>query len=144
MLSVKKEKENVVLSKYYVLSEHWKSDFDFFRDECQFLSSILNKYFVYILQDRALAEIQKLAERLSTATKTREEITKSIIDYMADIKSSITLENESQINEIELAHARLERSIADFVKTFKALKRDVFLIAEEILQSEKVKKLLSA
>ena len=144
MSTSNKKKENEVLSKYYVLSEHWKSDFDFYRDECQFLSSLINKYFVYLLQDRALSEIQKLAARLSETTQAREDITKSVSNYMADIKSYIVLEKATHIKEIKSKHAKLEKDISNFVKSFKELKKDVFLVTEEIMQSEKVKKLVSA
>ncbi|MEQ8477181.1 hypothetical protein [Fulvivirga sp.] len=144
MSSSKRKKENEVLSEYYVLSEHWKSDFDFYRDELQFLSSLINKYFIYLLHDKTLSDMQKLAERLSKTTQERVDITESIIDYMGKIKSFMTTDKELNANDFQTDHAKLEVRMADFLKSFRVLKKDVFSVTQEILENEKVKKLLSA
>lgn len=144
MSSSKRKKENEVLSEYYVLSEHWKSDFDFYRDELQFLSSLINKYFIYLLHDKTLSDMQKLAGRLSKTTQERVDITESIIGYMGKIKSIITTDKELNTNDFQTDHAKLEVRMADFLKSFRVLKKDVFSVTQEILESEKVKKLLSA
>ena len=137
MLTEKKENGYDVLSKYYALSEHWKSDFDFYHEECQFLSSLVNKYFVFLLEGMALSEIQKLAAKLSVVSKTTEDIRKSINDYMGDIKAFIALEEEYRFEVVLSKHIKLERRISDYVKSFKKIKGDVFLVTEEILHNEK-------
>jgi hypothetical protein len=49
---------------------------------------------------------------------------------------------ESQVST-EL-HNKLEGSMSDFVKNFKSLKKEVFMVAENVMESEKAKHLLGS
>ena len=144
MSTLKNKIDSEVFSRYYVMAEHWKSDVEFYGDELQFLNSLINKYFVYLLTDESLKDVQALAVRITDTTKSRDKLLPDIIRYMLSIKRQLTEDEEIHIKEAKATHVKLDEQMNEFVNSFKLLKKDVFSVIEKVLEKEKVKKLIGA
>lgn len=144
MPSTNNIKDNEFLSQHYVLAEQWKSDCEFYSDELKFLNSLINKYFIYLIDGDKLTKIQDLATRLTRAEQKQEDLIKDIIAFMGGVKTNITEDNQVYFKEINAEHSQLETRLEDFVNLFKDLKVDIFQITEKILEQDKVKKLIGA
>jgi hypothetical protein len=139
--------DEIALGKFYVLAEHWKSDLEFYKDELNFLSSLINKYFLWLIKDQELPKIQLVAARLDKNVKTRAELSKKTINYMSDIKEmmdySLKQGDKKLDKQLEEQHEKLEEDMTLFMKNFRALKKDIFSITEAVMEQEKVKRLIS-
>jgi hypothetical protein len=48
----------------YALTEHWKSDMEFYKYEIQFLKQLINKYFIWLVEDERINKIRVLVNIL--------------------------------------------------------------------------------
>ena len=47
-------------SELYVLTEHWKSDLEFYKDDLRFLHHLIEKYFMWITKPENLDMVKEL------------------------------------------------------------------------------------
>lgn len=134
------------LEQMYVRTEHWISDFAFFEDEIRFLITLMDKFFIGLLiNDTARVEIIKSsAKKLVDLDKLRESIArenKANLEYLAHI-----LKNETAFDpeEFKDSQSDLEADQADFLKQYKALKKEIFDLGEHLSRLSKGGYLLTA
>jgi len=48
----------------YVLTEHWKSDLEFFKLDLDFLGKLLDKYFIWITRKENIHEVKEVMQDL--------------------------------------------------------------------------------
>ena len=132
------------LTSSFVFASHWKLDLDFYKDELKFLSNLLSKYFIYLIEDYDLESLNKLAGRLNETKNVCNELSEDITDYLSKIKllmtNELSLDNFYQRREYII----LETSLKIFIKSLKSLKRDIFTVTEEVLQHKKMLRLVQA
>lgn len=138
------EENNDRLTSSFVHASHWKSDLNFYKHELNFLTTLINKYFIYLIGENDLPSLPKLVARLEETKKVHNELSKDITDYMSKIKllmtNELSLENFYQRKE----HIMLETSFNIFTKALRSLKRHIFAITEEVMQHKKMKRLVQA
>lgn len=128
----------------FVLTEHWRSDMDFFRDELRFIENLLAKYFIQLLNKRSLVKLQNLDVAISKLSKDRRAISSRIKKHLTDL--GLLMETTFNLKEQQFRdeHAVLEEDIAAFAKNFRKLKKAVFEVSELAMKGEKKQKLLTA
>lgn len=132
------------LIQSYVSVEHWKSDLAFYGDELNFLASVINKYFTLFMKDQEMEGIQKLAIRLKYTMQACSELSEQAEALISSLGSFAAKEGKKGDSDMfKTQQMTLEKGIAAFISSYRALKRDIFTITEEILQKEKIKKLLT-
>ncbi len=140
--------EQILSGKTYVLAAHWKTELDFYLDELNFLNTLINKYFVFLIRDYHLVEVQKITAALTNTMKKQAAIVDKINAYKSALKaliSKVPMSIESkQIHQLSEDHEHIENEFSEFAKDFRMLKREIFKITEKVLETEKVKKLISA
>jgi hypothetical protein len=127
----------------HVLTTHWKSDVDFYKDELRFLRELIDKYFIWLIEDNNLYKAQKLVIRLTDTEKELENILKAVVSHVKQIEKFIT--NEFVYSEVFFSdeHTRLENKMTAFMKLFRGLKKDIFAVTKEVIEGEKMNHLLS-
>ncbi len=128
----------------YVITEHWKSDIEFYRDESRFLRNLVSKYFIWLIKDGNIDKVQALSSKLSKTIKEKKEFYNKIIKHFAHLEELI--ENPFSHDEMKIRdeHEILENQFSEFVKNFKALKREIFKVTEHVIEEEKLKHLISS
>lgn len=119
-------------SQYYVIAEHWASDLDFFKIESNFFHHLLDKYANKSASEADLEKLKKLGGELRNLEEERQKI-EVLVDEML---SHIALVAEDKVPEnmeqIENSHTTLNLLIADLIKKYRKLKRELFLTVEKI------------
>lgn len=128
----------------FVMAEHWKSDMDYFLEELNFFRSIVDKYFISLIDEKHINSTRHLATGLAEFDKKRLEIHNTLKTHLAQLTNLIQnpFAQEAQVSAD--LHLKLEGLMSDFVKNFKSLKKEVFRLAEDVMVSEKAKHLLGS
>lgn len=126
----------------FVIAEHWKSDLSFFLDEINFFKMLIDKYFLSLIDAEHINGTRHLASGLSQFEKKRHGLESEVTTHLTQLADLIQnpFAHDSQVS-VSL-HQKLEGSIMDFVKNFRSLKKEVFMLAEGAMESEKAKHLL--
>lgn len=132
------------LSGLFILAEHWQTDLKFYADESRFLRSLIDKYFMWLIDDKFIDATKKMATKLLKLEKSRSQIEQQVAEHMKHLANLIQNPFPYDAQAYRDEHAGLESSLADFLKEFRIIKREIFLLTEQVIESEKVKHLLGA
>jgi len=133
------------LNQMYVRTEHWISDYEFFEDEVNFLINLMDKYFVgAILSDAGKNEnLKGVVDRLLQLEESRKNIAalnKENLTYLARLIQNKEIFDPEECRDRQ---SDLESDHLDFLRRYRSIKKEVFRLAEELLQSSRSKKLIS-
>jgi hypothetical protein len=122
----------------FVLTENWQSEMDFFSDEIKFLKNLISKYFIWITEDSNLSRVQDILPQINRLEQISQNLGASIKNHLSHLESLI----ENSFTQDEAAfrseHIQLEEELVQFNKEFRTLKKVVFTITEQVLESEKL------
>lgn len=124
----------------YLITEYWQSDLQFFKDELQFLRSLVDKYFAHFIEHENIEKTKQLADKLIHIEKDRSALEQRVNGHLKQLAGEIKGTPDSK--DYEDAHAKLETDTVDFLKRFREVKKEVFSHTEHIMESEKAKHLL--
>lgn len=125
-------------NEVYTLTNHWKSEMDFYADELRFLKNLTGRYFIWLNKDENIARINLLLTDLKKLSELRGVLSECIHDHLKHIAALI--ENAFVYDEhtFKDEHAKLEYEMTIFIQKFKLLKKKVFDFTENILGDEKL------
>ena len=69
------------LQGIYILTEYWKNDLEFYRDDLRFLQHLIDKYFIWMTQKENLDDSHKFRTE-------HEELEDSIADFVKSFRSN--------------------------------------------------------
>lgn len=127
----------------YVLTEHWLTDMGFYNDEIRFLENLIDKYFMWLLDDQKIDNVQTLLRQLETTSKTRDALEQDIrkhLQHIEELKENAFSHDEQEYRD---GQENLEEELMKFIHTFKQIKKEVFAATEEIMESEKLRNILT-
>lgn len=127
----------------HVLTSHWQSDMAFFDDELRFIDVLFDKYFNALIDPENMDTTKSIAAKLSNLKSSREVLASRIAEHLHNIKELMPNNSSQDAGAFREKHGRLEDDLSDFVKTFRAVKRDIFELTERISRTEKLKHLIS-
>ncbi|MBL6448764.1 hypothetical protein JMN32_20800 [Fulvivirga sp. 29W222] len=130
----------MAIETLYPISEYWKSDLQFFKDELQFLRSLVDKYFSHFIERENMDKTKQLADKLIHIEKDRLALEQRVDDHLKQLSEE--LKSASAEKYYEETHAKLEVDTIDFLKRFREVKKQVFAHTEHVMESEKAKHLL--
>ncbi len=127
-----------VLQQIHIATHHWLNDMSFFDDETRFLSSLLDKYFIFLLSHEHVNRIQLVNERLKQTGIVKSLIRADVLKHQKNLDTTLKNDIEQREDFLKLEHTRLEEELADLAKSFKSIKHEIFKITEEVMKSEKL------
>ncbi|MEP1096581.1 MAG: hypothetical protein ABJG78_15805 [Cyclobacteriaceae bacterium] len=128
----------------YILTKHWKSDMEFYSDEIDFLRLLMDKYFIWLIEGQNISHTKELVQKLSSKDQERQEISELIEKHLHHLEGLLKSTSTEDDQKFRDEHAELEDRFTDFVKAFMSTKREAFSMTEHVMESEKIKRLLSA
>lgn len=133
------------LQQMYVRTEHWISDYDFFEDELNFLVNLMDKYFVGTLlaDSEKSVKLKDLANRLLKLSESRKHIAslnRENLSYLAQLIQNKEIFDPEECRDRQ---SDLESDQIDFLKKYRAIKKEVFQLSEQLIQSARSNKLIS-
>jgi hypothetical protein len=132
------------LDKLNLIAEHWLSDLHFFEDEIRFLHSLINKYFMWLTEDDNISGTKGVARELALLEKQRITYEGKIQNHIRTYRNWFENPFSHDRDPFQRQHAQLEKNLAGFVKAFRSIKKRAFLLTEAVIQSEKIKHLLTS
>ncbi len=126
----------------FVLAEHWQSDVLFFTDELRFLRSLVDKYFLWLIDENHIAATKKMAIKLGKTEKGRSLLDQSVRNHLKHLANLIENPFAHDAQSCKDEHAKLEAWLAEFSKEFREVKREIFHLTEQVMESKKAQYVL--
>lgn len=130
----------------YARTEHWISDDEFFEDEFNFLINLMDKYFIGSVlagNEENNDKVKDIANRFLKLNETREHIAtlnKENLSYLVGLLQNRELFDPEECRDRQ---SDLVSDHVDFLKKSRSLKKEIFQVSEELLQSARSRKLIS-
>ncbi|MCM4151199.1 hypothetical protein DHD05_06310 [Arenibacter sp. N53] len=129
-------------SELYVLTEHWKSDLEFYRDDLRFIHHLIDKYFMWITRPENLDMVKKLKAGLYDLKKKNRDLLEKVGRHKNTLGQMVANHNKVDAGIIRTEHEHLEEEVENFVKLFRTNRKGAFAITEFIIDSESLANLL--
>lgn len=134
--------EDEIYQELYILSRHWKSDLEFYKDDLRFLHNLVDKYLIWITKKENLEIVNTIRKKEFSlgvqCANLLEEINKHLNEGALILKNS----NTSPLGNYRKNHLSLENAMAQFVKEFRENRKEVFKVTEYIMDSEELGRIL--
>jgi hypothetical protein len=129
-------------TELYTLTEHWSSDLDFYLIELHFLRDLINKYFIWLSNDENIENVQHQKDMVIKMEKRLTEVSDKIKKHLGHLEELMenAFTQDEQIFRDE--HALLEDQIVEFTKSFRNLKKEVFVSTSRVLEEEHLNHLI--
>ena len=123
-------------------SRFWLTELEFWKDELSFLTHLTDRYFEEFVRKEQLGQAAEFFKKLRTL---REERLGGLVDKVNKHEShlAVLLENpfEPDDTAFRVEHQELETQVTEFMKDYKAVKKEAFTVIEEIRKDEKPRQL---
>ncbi len=126
----------------YILTEHWKSDLDFFKEDLEFLNNIISKFFIWISKKDNIDLVREIEVGLLELNKKCAVILKQVNKHLHHLAELIDNPFTYDSHKFRTEHEQLEDDIAMFVKDFRKNRKEVFTISEHVIDREEMIKRL--
>lgn len=118
----------------YALTEHWKIDILFYKDDLSFLHHLIDNYFLWLSKRENIDMMQEIEVNLLQVDKQCDALLERLdkqLHHLAElIDDPFIFVADTFRNEQEL----LEDNLAQFVKDFRNNRKKVFLLTEHIIE----------
>ncbi|PRZ28124.1 hypothetical protein [Flavobacterium granuli] len=126
----------------YILTEHWQSDLQFYKDDIRFLDHLIDKYFIFLTQKDNLDEMRELTKRLTDESKECDSLIEKTTTHLSHLGQLIDDPYKYDSHQFRGEHEKLEDAIAAFIKKFRKNKKETFAITEKVIGKEIKKRLM--
>jgi cysteinyl-tRNA synthetase len=122
--------------KLYVLTEHWKSDLEFYQGDLRFLHHLIDKYFVWFAHKEHLDEMRNLASRLSEIAEKCNGLLAKTSKHLSHLAELIDYPFKYDSHKFRTKHEELENEITSFLKQFREIKKETFTVSEQVIEKD--------
>lgn len=125
------------LQQMYARTEHWISDYAFFEDEINFLTNLLDRYFigVIIAESPNVELLRSRAFQLQELDKERESIANDNKETLAYLARLLKNEIAFDPREFREEYADIEKEHVGFLKRYRAIKKEIFDLSAQLKNS---------
>lgn len=125
-------------NELYVLTEHWRSDLQFYHDDLRFLHHLIDKYFMWIAKSENLDLVKELKKGLFNLNINCNDLIEKVKKHLIQLGYLVEDPNKGDAGIIKTEHEHLEEEIANFIKSFRKNRKKVFAITEYVIDSEEL------
>ena len=128
--------------KLYVLTEHWKTDLLFYKDDIRFLHHLIDKYFLYLSKKENIDSVLEIEVNLLEMDKQCASLLDRTNKHLHHLAELIDDPFKYDSHTFRTEHEILEDEFAQFVKDFRKNRKEVYKITEHIMKGEELAKRL--
>jgi hypothetical protein len=128
----------------YVLTEHWQSDLEFYKDDLRFLHHLVDKYVIWITKSENLELVKEIMLSVYDLKKRCLKLITGVADHKHNLAGLEKDATQERWEKVKSDHGEIEVGIYNFVKEFRANRKEVFRITEYVIDSEELTNLLKA
>ena len=129
-------------TELYILTEHWKSDLEFYKEDLLFLHHIIDKYFMWITKPENLDMVKEIKKELFNTKSNNRKLLEEVQKHMSQLGHLVEEANSEDQEFVKKQHLRLEDALRDFVKSFRKNRKEIFKITEYVIDSEHLEQLM--
>jgi hypothetical protein len=118
----------------YVLTEHWKSDILFYKDDLRFLHHLIDNYFMWLSKRENIDMVQEIEVNLLQVDKQCDALLEKLDKHLHHLAELIDDPFIFVADTFRNEHELLEDDMAQFVKDFRNNRKEVFLLTEHIIE----------
>lgn len=122
----------------YILTKHWKSDLQFFREDLRFLRTLIGKYIIWITKKEHLDMVRSAEIKLLKLTNRCKDLLQKVSSHLKQLAALVQEEHMDEARLFRIEHEHLEDEIAEFVKSFRINRKETFKITEYIVDVEEI------
>jgi len=134
--------KEVSWDELYVLTQHWKSDLEFYRDDLRFLHHLIDKYFMWLTKTENLELVKELKKGLSDLKIQNVDLMAKVGKHTIQLGNLIENIKKTHAGIVKTEHEHLEEELAAFVKSFRKNRKEVFKITEYVIDNEKLSNIM--
>ncbi|MEO1013366.1 MAG: hypothetical protein AAFX53_18885 [Bacteroidota bacterium] len=120
----------------YVLTDHWKTDLLFYKDDLKFLNILLKKYFIWITRDDNLEAVEALGISVHRDRQKCNKLLKRIQEHLSRLVNIMEEPFKNNSVELRIKHKSLQDATAFFVKHVRENRKKVFEVTEKVMDTE--------
>lgn len=124
----------------YVLTEQWKSDLSFYKDDLKFLHHLIDKYFMWISKKEHIDMVREIEVNLLATDGQCVSMLNRVNEHLHHLAELIDNSFSNDAHTFRAEHAKLEDDIATFVKTFRSNRKEIFTVTDYLMDTEKLVK----
>lgn len=128
--------------KLYVLTNHWKSDLLFYKDDLKFLHNLIDKYFIWITKKNNLKDVQQVGTLILEDTRQCRLLLEKAEKHLSHLANLIDEPFKNNSAQFRDEHQELEDDIALFAKTIRENRKQLFAVTERVLDDEQLVQLM--
>lgn len=128
----------------YVLTEHWQSDLEFYKDDLRFLHHLVDKYVIWITKSENLEIVREIMLSVNDLKKKGFKLIEKVADHKHNLAMLEKDATKERWEKVKTDHGEMENAMYNFVKEFRANRKEVFRITEYIIDSEELTNLFKA
>lgn len=126
----------------YVLTNHWKSDLLFFKDDLKFMHRLIDKYFIWITEEGNLHDVQKIGNAILKNTQVCDGLLKSVQEHLSHLANLIDEPFKNDSGKFRDEHQELEDDITLFTKSVRDNRKELFSVTERVLNDERLENMM--
>lgn len=134
---------NANWKELYVLTEYWKSDLLFYKDDLMFLDKLIDKHILWISKEEDYEKVRAIEKNVAKTndicTSLLERIQKHLT-HLGNLMVNPFVYDEQKFRE---EHQQLEDDITEFIKTYRANKKEVFEVTKHLIESDELIRILA-
>lgn len=142
MMKNEQQLEEQSWHQMYLVTEHWLSDVDFFKDELEFLRGLVDKHYMSFIEEHNLQRTRDLAALLSDTEKKNSQLHRDLQGHLKQLADLIEEPFSHDAQQKKDDHQKFEKRVADFAKEFRSVKKEAFALGKVVIGYEKGKHLL--
>lgn len=128
----------------YVLTEHWVSDLEFYREDLRFLHHLIDKYFMWITKSENIGLVKEIKKELLEMNTRNRDLLDKVKKHLMQLGRLVENPNHQDAGIIITEHEHLEEEMSDFVRLFRKNRKEAFKITEYVIDSEHLEQLMQS
>ncbi|MFX0558604.1 hypothetical protein ACOCEA_17515 [Maribacter sp. CXY002] len=120
----------------YKLTEQWKSDLLFYKDDLTFLKHLIDNYFIWILKKENIDIVKELDLGLIEMEGQAEDLLVRINTHLHHIAELLDNPFAYDSHTFRTEHELLEDDISYFAMEFKRQRKEVLKITDYLIDTE--------
>lgn len=122
----------------YIITKHWKSDIQFYKDDLKFLQHLINKYLIWITKKENLDNVMNIGSNLLKTSKSCEQLNDAVDKHLTHLAGLMKNPFQYDYQSFKIEHMALEDQFSEFLKLFRKNKKATFAITEYVIDDEQL------
>jgi len=122
----------------FVLTNHWKSDVEFYREDLRFLLHLMDTYAIWISKSENVKMVEELKNKLRHLKATAKNLIAKISTHNLQLGYLVEDSFKVDAETIKTNHEHLATELVEFVKQFRKNRKEVFATSKYILNNEEL------